>query len=119
MDDRIQYKLFNLEVAPPENAWDNIESVLNNEKAKTLIHRFNQYAVNPPAEVWEKIENELSGKSASRSRVIPINFRKLAAAAAIIGLISTASWFYLQGGKNESLASKAATAALVIPGIPD
>jgi hypothetical protein len=119
MDDRIQYKLFNLEVAPPENAWDNIESALNNEKAKTLIHRFNQYAVIPPADIWEKIENELSGKVAPRARVFSINLRKLAAAAVIIGLISTASWFYLQAGKDDSLSSKTATAALVIPGISD
>jgi len=119
MDDRIQYKLFNLEVAPPENAWDNIESALNNEKAKTLIYRFNQYAVIPPADIWEKIESELSGKSAPRGRVFPINLRKLAAAAVIIGLISTASWFYLQGGKVDSMSSKSATAALVVPGISD
>jgi hypothetical protein len=119
MDDRIQYKLFNLEVAPPENAWDNIESVLNNEKAQTLISRFNQYAVIPPPEIWENIENELSGKSAERARIFPINFRKLAAAAAILGLISTASWFYLQGGKQDSMNSNAAAASLIIPGIPD
>ena len=54
MDDRIQYKLFNLEVTPPDNAWDNIESVLNNEKANSLIYRFNQYAVTPPSDSWEK-----------------------------------------------------------------
>ena len=119
MDDRIQYKLFNLEVAPPENAWDNIESALNNEKAKTLIHRFKQYANIPPPHICEKIENELSGKLVPRGRVFPINLRKVAAAAAIIGLISTASWFYMQGGKNNSVSSKSATASLVIPGISD
>ena len=119
MDDRIQYKLFNLEVAPPENAWDNIESTLNNEKAKTLIYRFNQYAVIPPPEVWEKIDNELSGRLEGRARVFPLNFRKLAAAAAILGLISTASWFYLQGGKDNAMASKAAATSLVVPVIPD
>ena len=76
MDDRIQYKLFNLEVAPPENAWDNIESALNNEKAKTLIHRFNHMQLFHLADIWEKIENELSGKSAQRGQGISNQFHE-------------------------------------------
>ncbi|HSB94609.1 MAG TPA: hypothetical protein VLC28_15910 [Flavitalea sp.] len=119
MDDRIQYKLFNLEVTPPDNAWDSIESALNNEKAKTLISRFNQYAVTPPPEIWEKIDSELSGKTGERARVIPLNLRRLAAAAVFIGLLSTASWYYMQSGKEGSLASKAAATSLIIPDLSD
>jgi len=118
MDDRIQYKLFNLEVAPPENAWDNIESALNNEKSKTLIHRFNTYAVDPPADVWQKIDAELSRKLEPTGRVIRFSFKKLAAAALVMGIIGIASWLFNRQQPNESLSTSAAT-ALILPGVPE
>lgn len=96
MDDRIQYKLFNLEVSPPPEAWEGIESALNNEKSTSLLSRFQSYEAEPPAEVWQRISHILSGEP--QKEITPIRrlrFGRMAAAAAVIGLIATGSYYFL------------------------
>lgn len=96
MDDRIQYKLFNLEITPPAEAWEGIESALNNERSTSLLSRFQSYEVEPPAGVWLQISQTLSGLPEKETAPVRrISFRRMAAAAVVIGLIATGSYYFL------------------------
>lgn len=118
MDDRIQYKMFNLEVTPPDNAWDNIESILNNEQEVSLIQRFKDFEVTPPLNIWSSLEAELDGRVVRPAPVFRINFRRLATASVIIGIISGVGWLMTSGKRDYAIPAGAATAALVPPTAP-
>lgn len=60
MSSSIQYKLLNLEIAPPEGVWQKIAEELDESASGFRFpEKLRQLAVTPPAGTWEKITTQL------------------------------------------------------------
>jgi hypothetical protein len=91
---KLAQKLTNFEEAPPVSIWQSIHEKLEEEeksKSVPLANRLLAYSTPPPSFVWNKIATSINKEEAN---IIPIsNYRKFAAAAAVITIIGCAIWF--------------------------
>lgn len=104
-----QHKLLQHEMPPPEGAWKNIALRLDAEykiEEIKISDKLQDAALEPPAGSWQYINKILDTKEGQLSgdvKVFPFNWKRLAIAAAIIGVIATAIVFYFQTqGKRNS-----------------
>lgn len=103
----LQYKLFNLSVAPPANAWENIAGQMDKETAQSISLKLQQAALEPPPAVWDNIASTLY--ESAPARVVPMKrtWTRIAIAAAVAGIIVLAGLAYLmQSEPNNSTANK-------------
>ncbi len=118
--------VLNLEVQPPSFTWNKIAEQLDTQPQENFSTRLYEYEVTPPANSWSKIVVALDDEQTT-APVIPIrkNYSRLfriAAAAAIIGIIAWAGFSLFNNGKSiqddNTLANKdVKTNVPVIPAI--
>lgn len=92
MSERLQNKMYNYEVAPPEVVWEKIVFALDESE---MTHEFPSklygIEINPPAGTWDKISTSLySQPEMPKTKRISVLIR-YTAAAAVIGLIAFGS----------------------------
>ena len=118
----LTYKLSQLQVSPPPAVWKQLRTRLDDEYNANDVRiaiKLDEAAIIPPFSVWDNIRSELTQTSVSRpGRVIALPYRKLAAAAAIIGVVGFAAWYLLMSGGNNSPKSPAVTAAVSTTLVP-
>jgi hypothetical protein len=113
----LTYKLSQWQVVPPPGVWKQLRTRLDEEYDVNDVHlamKLDEAGVVPPSLVWEKIRSELQGSTANRTgRVIALPYRKLAVAAAFIGMIGFAAWYFLMFGGSDNAANGPAVTAAV------
>lgn len=90
MNDRLKHKMYDYEVKPPKEIWDQIETALDEEKERqALSSKLYNLETPPPVTAWQHINNKLEEDEhtpASLPKTIPMYFR-YAAAAVIVGVL--------------------------------
>ncbi|MBC7848999.1 MAG: hypothetical protein H7Y31_04655 [Chitinophagaceae bacterium] len=108
MPGTFQHTLYNAEINPPENAWENISNRLDKEvdaadlKIALLVH---DASLNVPPAAWGNIVAELDGdtNSVKQAPVISLLYRRIAAAAVVAGLLIAGVWYFTQSNTTNSL----------------
>jgi hypothetical protein len=90
-DKGIKEKLFDVEQVPAGNIWAKLEKQLDEEQWDTAIgKKIVNTEVYPPAGTWNNIKAELNGDASAPAKVIQFgSWKKIAVAAALIGVIAT------------------------------
>jgi hypothetical protein len=96
--------VLNLEVQPPSFTWNKIAEQLDTQPQENFSTRLYEYKITAPANSWSKIVVALDDEQTT-APVIPIrkNYSRLfriAAAAAIIGIIAWAGFSLFNNGKS-------------------
>lgn len=124
MDEHLQYRFKHLEIAPPGGTWEAIQAKLDEEVQveKSLSRKLLDYEVEPPSLIWEQLSGELNKEniietldSATASngtigKVVPFQWRKIAAAAAVLIFIGLTAFFLFF---NNSASNKGTTLTTV------
>lgn len=114
MSGSLQNKLQQFEVAPPSDVWNKISSRLDEEFVASdnqLAQTLENASIIPPAGIWDKVNAELNGNPAIKTQpasVIPI-FKRIAVAAAIIGLLLLGGFYFLNNTKTDNAIVKTVT----------
>lgn len=104
MPGSLQNKLQRLEISPPPGVWVKISSQLDAEFTASdaaVTVKLENATVAPPAEVWNKInaslhDQPLSVEEKEAPKTFPVIYRRLAAAAVIIGVLITTGLYLLR-----------------------
>ena len=98
----LRHTLLNLEVTPPTVAWDVIASRLGTEfdaEEIQLAQKIDVFEIAPPADAWENIAGSIADdpEEVEATPVIKMRkpFRRWAAAAAAIVVLSLGGWYIL------------------------
>lgn len=107
MSDEIKYKLYDYEVAPPPQVWDNLRQELNEINDLLLVsHKLYDFEVNPPEASWQVIVADLNQVSAQpyQAPVKKINRRifTMVAAATVLGVILLGSLYLVNSISSKS-----------------
>ena len=111
MGPTIQHKLANLEIAPPQGGWELLSARLGTEFDQPeiqLAQRLNDAALTPPSSAWAAIAANLPTEAEiiavpaqpAPARVVSFPFGKVAVAAAVLIVISFASWFMFRSNNT-------------------
>lgn len=101
MEGSFKNKLLKHEVVPPPGLWDNISRQLDKEFTPSdlmLSAKMENAAVMPPFGAWENIAATLKPQPA---KVIPLAYRRIAVAAAVLGLIALSAIYFFNGNTPE------------------
>ncbi len=87
------------EYFPDPSNWSAIQSTLSQEELiGEAVPRLGEFA--PPVDIWERIAADLE----PRSKVVPMrNWRSVAAAAVMVGLVSAAVFLYQQSNRDATV----------------
>src|SRR5215213_3249671 len=112
MSENLQYRLYNLSIDPPGNAWPDIALQLDKETTEqSLSLKLQQAALEPPPTVWENIVSTLHETKTASVVSMRRTWTRIAVAAMVIGIIVTAGLFYLlQNESANGTANQAKTA---------
>lgn len=113
MEPTIQHTLVNLEMAPPEGGWELLSARLEAEYDQPeiqLAQRLNDTALTPPAGAWAAIAASLPEEASTPTfparkepaKIFSIPVRKIAVAAAVLIVISFATWFFFPPAAQDS-----------------
>lgn len=83
MSSELQHKLLNYKPSPPQGAWENIVTALDEGKFSSLPEKLFAFQQEPPSHLWSKIAIRLN----TQKKIIPFyrqNVVKYAAAAILI-----------------------------------
>jgi len=106
MPERFKHKLFDHEVTPPPAAWETIAARLNDDTRHALLAtKINQYEVAPPDSLWSAITTNLDKAEANTTTIKSSFFYRIAAAAAVIGIMAIGYWWINQHGSKQNLAT--------------
>lgn len=104
----IQQKINSVEETVPANAWEQIEQQLNIEQNDAYVAATLQaIEVTPPATAWSFIEQSLEeggAKVISINRNSPKRFYRMAAAAAVVGILAWGGYRLLNNNSTTSTA---------------
>ncbi len=119
MSDLLKNRLLKHEVPPPPSSWDNISAQLDRDYTNydaVLSEKLENFPVRPPAMSWKNIAAQLDNNDAQarKTKVIPLVYRRLAAAAVIISLISIFA-VYLLNSKTSSEGEPVITRSSIVP----
>ncbi|NML23040.1 hypothetical protein HHL16_19335 [Pseudoflavitalea sp. G-6-1-2] len=113
MASNIQHTLANLEMAPPQGSWDQLSARLDAEydlPEIALAQKLDAAALQPPANAWAAIAAAIPSEAvqpkqtiqptfteeATPAKVVPFSLKKIAVAAAVLGIIALGSWYLLR-----------------------
>lgn len=112
MASNLQHILANLEMAPPQGSWDQLSARLDAEydlPEITLAQKLDTAALQPPASAWAAIASAIPAETeqqqqiqpafteeAKPAKVLPFSLKKIAVAAAVLGIIALGSWYLLR-----------------------
>ena len=108
---KIRNIVLDQEAVPPPLAWNKIAAELDKQPHESFSVRILEYEVTPPANAWTKISAALdTGESTERTiplhKKFPLVYR-IAAAAAVIGIITWVGFNFLNIGKKDTDSSLA------------
>jgi len=106
MNSGLQKRLYEMEVTPPASVWEKLSVNIDEINADNLIgKKVLDAEFTPPAAAWQNISVAINAeeKKEPAKRGILINFKRLAAAAVLIGVIVTA-WIIFRNKENDTLA---------------
>ncbi|MGZ5247761.1 MAG: hypothetical protein ACXWV5_11965 [Flavitalea sp.] len=121
MADKLQNRLSNFEVEPPQHMWAAIVTELTDQ---AIGHRIHSFEVNPPVNNFQSIlsslneETEIKAEPASAGKLIDFNWRKVAIAASIIGLAGTLIFFLFFNNVTPGKQQRIIT-SVINPTIPE
>ncbi len=121
MAETYPYRLKQLELPPPPGSWESISRQLDADTSAgdgAVARKAFHAELAPPPAAWEAIANELYPEQpvAAPAKVIPFTIKRIAAAAAVIGLVLTAAWWFF--GRSETTNVVAADPANKITPAP-
>lgn len=108
MDEQLQYRFKQLEIEPPGGNWEAIQAKLDEEIQVeiSLSKKLQAFEVEPPSLVWEQIASTLNTSNpvtveeavapinhSEPARVVPFQWRKIAAAAAVLIFVGLTLFF--------------------------
>jgi hypothetical protein len=108
MPGSLQNKLQQFEVTPPPSTWEKISERLDQEFVPgdaIISSNLENASVLPPAGIWNNISQNLHEEFApaepvtAPARVVPLFYKRIAAAAVIIGLLAIGSFYFFSGNK--------------------
>lgn len=106
MNSEFQKKLYELEIAPPQQVWEKLAAGLDEINADNLLaNKILKAELIPPSGVWGKINDSLykAKKSGVEKKGIVINLKKVVVAAICTGLILSA-WLLFINPKQRNNA---------------
>ncbi|AXY75156.1 hypothetical protein D3H65_14730 [Paraflavitalea soli] len=112
MSANVQHILLNLEAAPPAGVWDTISARLDaefNTQEIKIAEKLYDWEAPPPPGTWENIAlairvNESRETQETPAKVIRLPFRRLAVAAAVLGIVGFATWNFLNRASGDPIA---------------
>lgn len=120
-----QNKISNFDIPPPREVWDKIASQLDEEfdPAETrLSQKFLDFEIMPPPFLMENVLNQLLPVEVKPvARIVPLRFKRMAAAAVTIGLILISYFFFFNGStgsNNGTSSSNLLPPVAVVPSSP-
>ncbi|HYF29915.1 MAG TPA: hypothetical protein VD993_02240 [Chitinophagaceae bacterium] len=111
----LQYRLYNISIDPPVDAWPKIVEQLDNAAREQISHKLQDAALDPPAKAWQNIAAALD--ESNTSKVIPIarNWKRLAVAASVIAVIAVGAMLYFKPANTANTAGNTSTQAKDTP----
>ena len=114
-----QYRIQKFEIHPPADAWEKISDKLEEEydPSETLLsQKLHDFEIAPPSIVFDKIVENLKEEEpvAKQGKVFSIPFKRVAVAAAAIGLMIVSVLYFL----NPRSASAPTSTADILPVVP-
>ena len=107
MNSGLQKRLYEMEVTPPATVWEKLSVNIDEINADNVIgKKILDADLTPPASAWENISLAINTeeKKEPAKRGVLINFKRLAAAAILIGVVITA-WIVIRNRNgNDTLA---------------
>lgn len=111
MSANVQHILLNLETVPPAGVWDTISARLDEEfdaQEITISQKLYDWEATPPPGAWENIAIALRVNTAvetqeTPAKVIRLPFRRMAIAAAVLGIVSFATWNFLNRASGDPI----------------
>jgi len=107
MNSELQKRLYEMEVEPPATVWEKLSITIDEINADNIIgKKVLDAELTPPATAWQNIIIAINTEEKKEpvKRGIVINFKRLAAAAIIIGIVITA-WIVVRNNNgNDTLA---------------
>ena len=107
MNSELQKRLYEMEVKPPATVWEKLSVNIDEINADNIIgKKVLDAELTPPATAWQNIIIAINTEEKKEpvKRGIVINFKRLAAAAIIIGIVIT-SWLVVRNNNgNDTLA---------------
>jgi len=107
MNSELQKRLYEMEVEPPATVWGKLSINIDEINADNIIgKKVLDAELTPPATAWQNIIIAINTEEKKEpvKRGIVINFKRLAAAAIIIGIVITA-WIVVRNNNgNDTLA---------------
>lgn len=101
MPGSLQNKLQQFEETPPPSVWNKIVERLNEEYVPgdhVIASKLDDASLSAPQGMWNRIDAELNGEEKTqkvKGRILP--FRRIAAAAVLIGLIALGYLYFFSG----------------------
>jgi hypothetical protein len=111
MSANVQNILLNLETAPPAGVWDTISARLDTEfdaQEIKIAEKLYDWEAPPPPGAWENIAIALRVNAnietpETPAKVIRRPFRRLAIAAAMLGIVGFATWNFLNRASGDPI----------------
>lgn len=103
MSSLMQKRMYDMEIVPPNQVWDQVSAALNEINADNrLAEKLSQSAVDPAPGTWEKISYALNPAADQypKGSVKMFPWKQLAAAAVVIGIIL--SVYFFSGSSSET-----------------
>ncbi len=103
----LQKRLYAMELEPPPEVWEKLSDNLDEINADNIVARkLEEVELNPGMDAWKKIARTLGGESVSipseNGRII--NFRRVAAAAIVIGLLLGTYFLFFNTSRENNIA---------------
>lgn len=113
MPGSLRNRLVQHQEQPPSNTWENISRRLDEEFSNAdirLSQRLDAYTAAPPAAAWPAIAAALDSPATddfetpapARAKVIPILFKRIAAAVILAAVLSAAAMYLFTGRQSSS-----------------
>jgi len=107
MNSGLQKRLYEMEVTPPASVWEKLSVNIDEINADNVIgKKVLDAELTPPSSAWQNISIAINPeeKKEQPKKGVLINLKRLAAAAAIIGVIITAWFVFINNKGNDTLA---------------
>ncbi len=112
MSANVQNILLNLEAAPPAGVWDIINARLDTEfdaQEIKIAEKLYDWEAPPPPGAWEniaialRVNASIEAGQQTPAKVIRLPFRRLAIAAAVLGIVGFATWNFLNRSSGDPI----------------
>ncbi len=106
----LKNRLYNYEVLPPDNTWNNIASALDQSLHANFPSKLYDLQVDPPSAAWQKIklalEQPMPITQAERKKISLIPLLRYAVAAAIIGIVVVGVVWFTNTKRNDVIVKE-------------